>query len=291
MKIPVFHPKYIPSFRTRWWVKTEPEPKPFNPLYNGRPQFYADNNSRNLKWILSVVMALLAMNLIKTDREIKFSPKPPPEEYSKFKPKSGKWVDDTIADNLTIIPYEVYKELPVAPQLDSSGKPFIAPPEPPAPTPPPMPYYATDYRPTGYVYGESDTFQTVTAKSLVPKSYGNTPSYSKGVLWTQESFRTVKKPFSTTQTSHVVFAGSFDDRENAELTLKKLKNLGFTHAEIVMKEQLPYLIVIAGFYADDAQARAALKKLKQAGIKTYWTATNWEEIFRNYERREMRDER
>jgi hypothetical protein len=181
MKIPVFHPKYIPSFRTRWWVKTEPEPKPFNPLYNGRPQFYADNNSRNLKWVLSVVLALLAMNLIKTEREIKFSPKPLPEKPTK--PKSSKWLNDTISDKLTIIPYEVYKELPITPQLDSSGKAIIAQPAPPAPTPPPMPYYDTDYRPTGYVYGESDTLQTLTAKSLVPKSYGNTPS--------------VNKPFST----------------------------------------------------------------------------------------------
>jgi hypothetical protein len=64
------------------------------------------------------------------------------------------------------------------------------------------------------------------------------------------------------------------------LTLKKLKNLGFTHAEIVMKERLPYLIVIAGFYADDNQARTALKKLRQAGIKTYWESTNWEEVYR-----------
>jgi cell division protein FtsN len=75
---------------------------------------------------------------------------------------------------------------------------------------------------------------------------------------------------STLDGAHLVVAGNFLERANAEKHLKAIKDLGYQEAEILNFEISQYYTVIAGRYEDLAEARRVAKKLKDMhAIDTY----------------------
>lgn len=81
-------------------------------------------------------------------------------------------------------------------------------------------------------------------------------------------------------TTNVVFTGAFQNRDNAERILKRLKAIGYDKAEIIMKEGLPYSIVVSGFYTYKSSAKAEVRALKRRGIDAYKAKKEWSDIYR-----------
>ena len=81
--------------------------------------------------------------------------------------------------------------------------------------------------------------------------------------------------------SSLVFAGSFVNQDNAERLVTRLKTIGYEKAEIVMKENLPYKVVVTGFDKHQNSAKAEVKALEKRGIDVYSTTDNLDEIYRN----------
>ena len=79
----------------------------------------------------------------------------------------------------------------------------------------------------------------------------------------------------------LVFAGSFVNSDNAERLVSRLKTIGYEKAEIVMKENLPYKVVVTGFDKHQNSAKAEVKALEKRGIDVYSTTDNLDEIYRN----------
>ncbi len=79
----------------------------------------------------------------------------------------------------------------------------------------------------------------------------------------------------------LVFAGSFVNSDNAEKLVTRLKTIGYEKAEIVMKENLPYKVVITGFSKQQNTAKTEVKALEKRGIDVYSTTDNLDEIYRN----------
>jgi SPOR domain len=78
----------------------------------------------------------------------------------------------------------------------------------------------------------------------------------------------------------LVFAGSFANQDNAEKVLARLKSIGYEKAEIIMKEKLPYKVVVTGFYNHDKNAKSEVNNLTKRGIDVYSATRNMEEIYR-----------
>lgn len=123
-----------------------------------------------------------------------------------------------------------------------------------------------------------------------PKKRSSTPEAKSPDLSTSETPKAVKKDTpdegkkveekphtrekavssSTLEGVHLVVAGNFLERKNAEKHLKSIKDLGYVDAEILAFEISQYYTVIAGRYEDLAQARRVAKKLKDMhAIDTY----------------------
>jgi len=69
---------------------------------------------------------------------------------------------------------------------------------------------------------------------------------------------------------HLVIAGNFLERANAEERVKELRKLGYTNAEVINFELSEYHTACAGRYTDLNEARRVAKKLKDInGIDTY----------------------
>jgi hypothetical protein len=84
-----------------------------------------------------------------------------------------------------------------------------------------------------------------------------------------------------TFSNKIVFAGSFVNRDNAEKVLTRLKTMGYSKAEIVMKEKLPYNVVVTRIDNHDIKAKSEVKSLQKRGIEVYAAEKNLEEIYRN----------
>jgi hypothetical protein len=83
-----------------------------------------------------------------------------------------------------------------------------------------------------------------------------------------------------TFSNKIVFAGSFANRDNAEKVLTRLKAIGYSKAEIVMKEKLPYNVVVTRIDNQDVRAKSEVKALQKRGIEVYAAEKNMEEIYR-----------
>ncbi len=81
-------------------------------------------------------------------------------------------------------------------------------------------------------------------------------------------------------TTNVVFTGAFQNKDNAERILKRLKAIGYDQAEIIMKDGLPYSIVVSGFYTYKSSAKAEVRALKRRGIEAYKAKKEWADIYR-----------
>ncbi|MDZ7879601.1 MAG: hypothetical protein U5L45_18125 [Saprospiraceae bacterium] len=83
-----------------------------------------------------------------------------------------------------------------------------------------------------------------------------------------------------TFSNKIVFAGSFVNRDNAERMLTRLKTIGYNKAEIVMKEKLPYNVVVTRIDNQQIRAKPEVRTLQKRGIEVYAAEKNMEEIFR-----------
>jgi cell division septation protein DedD len=81
---------------------------------------------------------------------------------------------------------------------------------------------------------------------------------------------TTNKATENTGGTHLVIAGNFLTRANAEERVKELKKLGYSNAEVVNFELSEYHTACAGRYTDLNEARRIAKKIKDMnGIDTY----------------------
>ena len=78
----------------------------------------------------------------------------------------------------------------------------------------------------------------------------------------------------------LVFAGSFVNQDNADRLVSHLKTMGYDKAEIVMKENLPYKVVVTGFYNHERSAKKEVNALEKRGFEGYSTSNNLDEIYR-----------
>jgi hypothetical protein len=84
-----------------------------------------------------------------------------------------------------------------------------------------------------------------------------------------------------TFSNKIVFAGSFVNRDNAERVLTRLKAIGYSKAEIVMKEKLPYNVVVTRIDNQEIKVKSEVKSLQKRGIEVYAAEKNMEEIYRH----------
>ncbi len=143
-------------------------------------------------------------------------------------------------------------------------------------------------------------------EAYIPKNYSDIPKLSPSKTPTATSTTTdsikikteisgtiinvkgLTKPIPTSYDVHyfkdsiinVVFTGAFQNKDNAERILKRLKNIGYDKAEIIMKEGLPYSIVVSGFYTYKSSAKAEVRALQQRGIEAYKAKKEWADIYR-----------
>lgn len=107
-------------------------------------------------------------------------------------------------------------------------------------------------------------------KAAVPEKKPVAPSTPPPV---QNNSTPPSPPKSTTSAEagmHLVIAGNFLTRANAEERVKELKKIGYNKAEVVNFELSEYHTACAGRYTDLDEARRVAKKIKDLnGIDTY----------------------
>lgn len=85
----------------------------------------------------------------------------------------------------------------------------------------------------------------------------------------------------TFKKTDIVFAGSFENKDNALNILTQLKKIGYQNAEIVMKENLPYMIVVTGFNMKKKEAKEAVQSLQKRGIEAYHSEKQVDKVYRS----------
>ena len=75
--------------------------------------------------------------------------------------------------------------------------------------------------------------------------------------------------YSSSAGKHMLISGNYLVESNANEMQKKLRNLGYSNAEIVIFDRSQYHTVIASRYSDYNQASRAAADLKQKGIDCY----------------------
>ncbi len=106
-----------------------------------------------------------------------------------------------------------------------------------------------------------------TPKKVEPKPTP-TPKKSEPVVPKSKPATTTTRPATTTTTSsttgeqHLVIAGNFTQKANAEQRVKELKKAGFSDTEVVNFDLSEYFTVCVGRFSDVNEARKLVKKLK-----------------------------
>jgi cell division septation protein DedD len=86
-----------------------------------------------------------------------------------------------------------------------------------------------------------------------------------------------------TENPNLVFVGSFENKTNAEGILERLRKIGYQDAEIIMKENMPYAVVVTGFYQHKSSAKAEVKAIKKRGFEVYYAKADLTKIYRQGE--------
>lgn len=100
---------------------------------------------------------------------------------------------------------------------------------------------------------------------------------SERVTSTEDEKKDVPPPPKPPQTrgAHMVIAGNFLERANANKHLQAIKGLGFTNAEILEFEISEYYTVCAGRFNDLSEARSAVRRIKELpGMDAYVRNSN-----------------
>ena len=85
-----------------------------------------------------------------------------------------------------------------------------------------------------------------------------------------EPVKPVSRKTEVATGKHLVIAGNFLEKANAEERVRQLKKLGYTQAEVVNFELSEYHTACAGRYDDLNEARRISRKIKEMhGIDTY----------------------
>jgi cell division septation protein DedD len=85
-----------------------------------------------------------------------------------------------------------------------------------------------------------------------------------------ETVKTVTKSVEPASGLHLIIAGNFLEKANAEERVRQLQKLGYPLAEVVNFELSEYHTACAGRYSDLNEARRISKKIKEMhGIDTY----------------------
>ena len=220
-----------------------PIPRPFNPLYDGRT-----GNASPTKinfWYLVPVLCVLIFLYLKSQEN----------DPSDDKFKQDRVMAEGLNDNLL---------------FDESGYPIG---EKGTKTDPKM-GMDTVYRPRNYAINSTIS----STKNTDNYAYENVPNRRKYKQKTPR--RTILTDIDGIKNS-LVFAGSFVNPDNAERLVTHLRTIGYEKAEIVMKENLPYKVVITGFSKQQNTAKNEVKALEKRGIDGYSTTDNLDEIYRN----------
>jgi Caspase domain/SPOR domain len=88
-----------------------------------------------------------------------------------------------------------------------------------------------------------------------------------------------------TENPNLVFVGSFENKANAEGILDRLRKIGYQDAEIIMKENMPYAVVVTGFYQHKSSAKAEVKAIRKRGFEVYYAKADLTKIYRQKERK------
>lgn len=139
---------------------------------------------------------------------------------------------------------------------------------PPDPPPPPTGESPKPLDPTG----GADEIKVDISKPKPIKPNKNWPLKTRKVYFDEDK--------ENRDSVNVVFVGSFQIKGNAEALLEKLKQIGYQKAEIVMKENLPYAVVVTGFHQSNITAKMEVKKLKKKGIEVYYSESDYFKIYR-----------
>jgi Caspase domain/SPOR domain len=86
-----------------------------------------------------------------------------------------------------------------------------------------------------------------------------------------------------TENPNLVFVGSFENKANAEGILERLRKIGYQDAEIIMKENMPYAVVVTGFYQHKSSAKAEVKAIRKKGFEVYYAKADLTKIYRQKE--------
>ena len=97
---------------------------------------------------------------------------------------------------------------------------------------------------------------------------------------TQKTRINTQPQSDTSKNTNIVFAGSFQNKENALNILSQLKKIGYLNSEIVMKQDLPYLTVVTGFNIHQSKAKQEVKSLQKKGIEAYKSEREMDKIYR-----------
>jgi cell division septation protein DedD len=105
-----------------------------------------------------------------------------------------------------------------------------------------------------------------------PKDYN---IIDKGKLYNEDN--------TLTENPNLVFVGSFENKANAEGILERLRKIGYQDAEIIMKENMPYAVVVTGFYQHKSSAKAEVKAIRKRGFEVYYAKADLTKIYRQRE--------
>jgi Caspase domain/SPOR domain len=83
-----------------------------------------------------------------------------------------------------------------------------------------------------------------------------------------------------TENPNLVFVGSFEYKANAEGILERLRKIGYQDAEIIMKENMPYAVVVTGFYQHKSAAKVEVKAIRKRGFEVYYAKADLTKIYR-----------
>ena len=223
---------------------SRPQPvfdRPHNPLYDGKTDnLNYDNITRRFLNLIAIGLLICIFYLFSQD-----TPTPRPT-------RRDIWLDSNSNGTYTINPLVFGQQ-----KADSSRRQTLV-------------ISSTD----SIIFIPSET-KTTHFDDLSSPAYGKTttPAYDK----------TATSAYGKTAAdtvSNLVFAGSFEHKENAELLLKHLKSIGYEKSEIVMKQDLPFMVVVSGFHASAKVAMNEVRALKKRGIDVYKATENLKEIYR-----------